>query len=197
MLTGRVSRFVNVLCGSVVLAALSLAAREARADAPAPFTRERGSAALGLRFGSNDLNAGIGALGGYTLPMNLYLGGTFDYWFGKSAQQQVGGFSQTVKTSAWNLFGVVGYDFGLMPALVIRPEAGIGVVHGSAEVCTTAPAGFPFSGCSSASNSDAAALFGGQIMYLATSSLHLGGELRVEVASDAFVVIAGNVGLVF
>src|SRR5579859_4386795 len=134
----RSRSIVGVLLGGFVLAAMSFASREADA-APGPaFTDDRGSGAIGLRFGSNHLNAGIGALAGYTLPMHLYLGGVFDYWFGSSETQQAFGFSTTAKTSAWNLFGEVGYDFGVMPQLVIRPIVGIGVVHASAEVCSTA-----------------------------------------------------------
>ncbi len=193
----RVRGVVKVAVGGFVAAAISVAARGARADAPAPFTQERGSGAIGLRYGSNNLNAGIGALGGYTLPIRLYLGGVFDYWFGSSRDQAFGGFTQSVKSSGWNFFGAAGYDFGLMPALVIRPFAGIGVLHGSAEVCTNGPVGAPFSGCSTASATDAAGLFGGQLMYLVSSSVHLGGEIRIIVGSDAAVVLAGNVGMIF
>jgi hypothetical protein len=81
--------------------------------------------------------------------------------------------------------------------MVIRPFAGIGVLHGSVEVCTNAPAGPPISGCSTASSSDAAGVFGGQLMYLVSSSVHLGGEIRIIVASEAAVVLAGNVGMIF
>ena len=136
-------------------------------------------------------------LGDVYQDIRLYLGGVFDYWFGSSRDQAFGGFTQSVKSSGWNFFGAAGYDFGLMPALVIRPFAGIGVLHGSAEVCTNGPVGAPFSGCSTASATDAAGLFGGQLMYLVSSSVHLGGEIRIIVASDAAVVLAGNVGMIF
>jgi hypothetical protein len=39
--------------------------------------------------------------------------------------------------------------------------------------------------------------FGGQLMYLVSGSLHVGGELRIIVANDSAVVFAGNVGMVF
>jgi hypothetical protein len=189
-------RALRRLTTLAVCLVLVLAARSSRAQARPAFTLERASGALGVRYGSNDLNAGVGALIGYTLPQSIYLGGVFDYWFGKSVNNSAFGITQTGKSSGWNLFGTVGYDFGVLPALVLRPVLGIGVLHGSAEVCQSVP-GSPVVQCVSASSSDAAGLFGGQLMYLVGSSVHLGGELRVIVASDSAVVLAGNVGVVF
>jgi hypothetical protein len=195
MLRPRPRNITRALSVGFVLGLLTLATREARADMPPAFTQSRGSGAIGLRFGSNHLNAGIGALGGYTLPMHLYLGGVFDYWFGSSQTAQGPGFSVTAKSSGWNLFGVGGYDFGITPQLVIRPFGGIGVFQGNVESCYN---GGPFGGvCSSGSSSDAAGLFGGQLMYLVTDSLHIGGELRILIASNTAVVLAANIGLVF
>jgi hypothetical protein len=168
----------------------------ARSETHPAFTLDRMSGALGVRYGSNDLNAGVGALAGYTLPQSIYLGAVFDYWFGKSQNYSAFGVTQTAKANGWSLFGVVGYDFGVMPALVLRPLLGAGVLHGSAEVCQSAP-GSPVVQCVSASSSDAAGVFGGQLMYLVGSSLHVGGELRVVVASSSAVVFAGNIGMLF
>jgi hypothetical protein len=177
-----------------VLFALSPTA--ARAQAHPPFTAERASGALGFRFGSNDLNAGVGALVGYTLPQNVYLGAVFDYWFGKSQDYSFFGVTQTAKAHWWDVFGVGGYDFGVMPQLVLRPIVGIGMIHVNAEVCQSSPIS-PVVQCVSSSGSDAAGLFGGQIMYLVGSTLHVGGELRIMVADDSAVVFGGNIGAVF
>jgi hypothetical protein len=174
----------------------ALTSNDAHAQARSAFTADRASGALGFRFGSNDLNAGVGALVGYTLPQNIYLGAVFDYWFGKSQESAAFGVTQSAKVNGWNVFGVGGYDFGVLPALVIRPFLGIGIFHASGEAC----AGTPFSPvvqCTSFSDSKAAGLFGGQLMYLLGSTLHVGGELRVLVADDSAVVFAGNVGAVF
>jgi hypothetical protein len=193
----RTLRPVLVPAATLAVSALfAFVAKTAQAQLKPAFTLERASAAAGIRFGTNDLNAGVGALIGYTLPQSIYLGADFDYWFGQSQDNSGFGAVYSVKSHAWNVFGVVGYDFGVLPALVLRPELGVGVVHGDAEVCQS----FPFSPvvqCASTSASNAAGLFGGQLMYLLGSSFHVGGELRIIVADNSAVVFAGNVGLVF
>jgi hypothetical protein len=168
----------------------------AEAQIKPAFTLEKVSGAIGVRYGSNDLNLGVGALVGYTLPQSIYLGGVFDYWFGKSQDYSAFGVVQTAKSHGWNLFGEVGYDFGVLPALVLRPVLGAGVLHGDVEACTSVPLS-PVVQCVSGSSSNAAGLFGGQLMYLVGSSVHVGGELRIIVADSSAVVFGGNVGLIF
>src|SRR3954467_2906350 len=83
------------------------------------------SAALLLGEGFKDgYNFGIGARAGFTLPMNLYVGGTFVYHLGKSENTPIG-------ESKLNLFYVGpegGYELSAGP-LTVRPYLGIGYAN--------------------------------------------------------------------
>jgi hypothetical protein len=88
------------------------------------------SAAALLGYGFKDgVGLGLGARGGYTLPMNVYLGGTFVYHLGKS----VGGASVNI----FYLGVEGGYDITAGP-FVIRPFLGLGpaFAHVSAPAIT-------------------------------------------------------------
>ena len=161
--------------------------------APA-FTSNRASVAVGIRYGTNDLNAGAGLHAGYTLDIPIYIGGAFDYWFGSSETVASPAGEITAESSGWNVFGLVGYDLGITRTFVIRPYGGLGIFAARAEVCTSSPVS-PVEQCIEASASDAAGAFGGQLMVL-LGSLHLGGELRVIFAEEAALIVGGNVGLV-
>ena len=85
---------------------------------------------LGFRYGAmlsdGDLNpwaSGLGLDVGYTLPNAVYLGASFEYFFG-SSQQLLG-----IKLDAnlWQLSAEGGYDFGIGQSFVIRPKVGVGV----------------------------------------------------------------------
>jgi Outer membrane protein beta-barrel domain len=90
----------------------------------------------GAPIGDSDRNPYGGGLGlrlGVTLPASLYLGGSFEYFFGKSDQvgsstsDQVG-FSPEVSSSLLQVMGRVGYDLGFGP-LTLRPQLGFGLAR--------------------------------------------------------------------
>jgi hypothetical protein len=66
--------------------------------------------------------AGIGLRAGVTLPASLYLGGSFDYFFGESIDTPLG----DVSFSVLQLMAHAGYDLGLGP-LTVRPGLGLGL----------------------------------------------------------------------
>ena len=63
---------------------------------------------------------GLGARGGFTLPFNFYVGGTFLYHVGTSAN----GTSSNV----WYLGGEGGYDIATGP-ITVRPYVGVGYAN--------------------------------------------------------------------
>jgi len=79
--------------------------------------RAGGSVAAILGFGTHSgTGFGLGAEGGYTLPMHLYIGGNFTYFTGSNS------------VSAYLFEGQVGYDLGVIKAapILIRPYVGLG-----------------------------------------------------------------------
>lgn len=75
---------------------------------------------------------GLGLSAGVTLPASLYLGASFNYFFGES--ESLGGFDATF--SAYQLMAHVGYDLGVGP-LTLRPSLGLG--FNSASLDTDGP----------------------------------------------------------
>src|SRR5262245_34083963 len=87
-------------------------------------------ASAGLLVGNgfkDGFNVGIGARGGFTLPMNVYVGGTFVYHLGKSESTPIGDIS--FKTMYFGAEG--GYDVSAGP-LTVRPFLGLGYASVSA-----------------------------------------------------------------
>jgi hypothetical protein len=85
---------------------------------------------LGFRYGAmlndgepNPWGTGLGLNAGYTLPVGVYLGGNFEYFFGGSAETL--GFK--LKSNIWQLSAEGGYDIGLGENFVIRPKIGVGI----------------------------------------------------------------------
>ena len=68
----------------------------------------------------NPYGIGIGLRGGVTLPAALYLGASFDYFFGESDD------AIDIEFNLYQVMGNVGYDIGLGP-LTLRPSLGLGV----------------------------------------------------------------------
>jgi hypothetical protein len=155
--------------------AATLWAAGARADTPfaQAGTWGRPQASAGLRFGTNHLNLGIGARGGYTLPQGVYIGGVFDYFLGENSA---------------HLFDVGaegGYDFKINDAMMVRPFIGLGIASVRAcvgDVCNSA--------------SDTFIELGGLVDYF-LAQLYVGGELRIISADDSALVIGAHVGLMF
>jgi hypothetical protein len=84
-----------------------------------------GSAGLLVGNGFEDVyKLGIGARAGITLPMSLYVGGTFVYHLGKTESTPAG----DVAANAFYFGPEGGYDFGVGP-LTLRPYLGLGYSH--------------------------------------------------------------------
>jgi len=96
----------------------------AAAGPEAPSAVGHGGSVAGLLgyglSGDSDVQykIGVGVRGGYTLPFNLYIGGSLVYHLGKSE----GGYSQHL----WYVASEVGYALAAGP-MEIRPYAGIGM----------------------------------------------------------------------
>jgi len=115
----------QIIAGTVCLLSLFAAGAAHAEESP---TAGHASVAGLLGYGFKDgANLGFGVRGGYTLPMNVYVGGTFVYHLGKSQSTPVG----DVKSNIY-YFGVEGgYDLALGP-VVLRPYIGLGDVAASA-----------------------------------------------------------------
>jgi opacity protein-like surface antigen len=135
---------------------------------------------VGFRYGAmlndGDLNpwaSGLGLDVGYTLPNAIYLGGSFEYFFGTS--QQVLGFTAT--SNIWQLSAEGGYDFGIGQSFVIRPKVGVGV----------AGVAWKFEGCPSddeaceSINETKAAILPGTTFLFFASKFSLALDVRYEV----------------
>jgi hypothetical protein len=167
----------SILTGLLFVAA-TFAASSALAVEPAP-TAGHGSVGALFGYGFKDgANLGFGVRGGYTLPANVYLGGTFVYHLGKSTDTPYG-------SSSVNLFYLGaegGYDFAAGP-VVIRPYLGLGMA--SVRVKTpeidmgpllTMPA-------TSASESRFAAWPGATLLY-PIDNFFVGADARFLIVSD-------------
>lgn len=148
------------------------AASPAHAD-ESPFAGHT-SAGLLLGDGFKDgVGLGFGARLGYTLPMNVYLGGTFLYHFGKSE----GDFSEHLY-----YFGVEGgYDIYANP-VVIRPYLGLG-----AATATASSPAINFNGQSIGGGSVSDTKFGvwpGVTALYPIQNFFVGADARFLIVSD-------------
>lgn len=187
------ARAARLLCLSLfafALLALTPAAASAMGN---PFTQNRAQVAGGLRFGSDDLNVGLGIKGGYTLPMDLYVGGMFDYFFGEHDERTVGGVYSEYSYSLWLLAPEVGYDFGITPEFMARPFGGIGIAAVNGESCSRGP-GFDL--CNDFSDSDVGLTLGGLANY-SLGPVFFGGELRFLLFEDEALILGVHVGGAF
>lgn len=126
---------MSSLAASLLAASALLVTLTATSSASAlPLLTLSGSARglYGSATGDVDLNAygpGLGLRLGVTLPGSLYLGGSFDYFFGESETR----LNQDVSASLLQLMGRVGYDLGLGP-LTLRPQLGFGYAQSDGEI---------------------------------------------------------------
>jgi hypothetical protein len=139
------------------------------------------SAAVLLGFATNDLNLGLGARGGYTLPNNIYVGGTIVYHVGTS--DEVSFLGTTTKASAHLLyFGPEGgYDIAAGPVLV-RPYLGLGpgIATGSSSIGLNGGSTMETSN----SSTNFAFWLGGTVLY-PIGQFIVGGDLRALFISNA------------
>lgn len=77
----------------------------------------------------NPYGFGLELAAGATLPLSLYVGASFDAFFGETESL---GSGLDVSRSCYQLMGNLGYDFGLGP-LTLRPELGVGYSLGTIE----------------------------------------------------------------
>jgi hypothetical protein len=145
----------------------------AMAELPTSPTAGHANVGALLGYGFHDaFNFGLGARGGYTLPMNVYLGGTLIYFFGNSQTILGQSFSQSVLS-----LGVEGgYDFYVNP-VVIRPFLGIGPDIGM----VSCPSGVACGG----GETRFAAWLGGEVLYPITENWFAGADMRVHFVSEA------------
>ena len=127
------------------------------------------SAAALLGFATDDLNLGLGARVGYTLPaMPFYVGGTFVYHLGTSESTPVGDVSAHLY-----YFGAEGgYSISAGP-VIIRPYLGLGAATATASL----PGG-------SASDTKFAAWPGGALLF-PLGSAFVGGDVRFLLVSNS------------
>jgi hypothetical protein len=138
----------------------------ALAELPTAPTAEHWSAGALLGYGFKDgVNFGLGVRGGYTLPQNVYLGGTFMYHFGKS--------EGPASVNVFYLGVEGGYDFFVDP-IIIRPYLGLGPAFGHVSGGGVLP-------------SDTETKFGvwpGVSVLYPINNFFVGGDTRVLIVSD-------------
>jgi hypothetical protein len=176
-----------LLLGGVVLLAATTALAEP-GYFTYPTTPGKAQVQAGVSYGSDHLNVGLTARGGYTVPFGLYVGGMGDYFFEGDASSAPGG---TAKGSAWDLGVEAGYDFGLLGAFVLRPYLGAGIAHGNTTFC-------PITGgaCTENAGNDFFFELGGTASYVGQWFL-AGVDLRMLAASEAMWIAGAHVGLLF
>jgi hypothetical protein len=165
---------LTVSCCLAALTVVSTAAAD-----PA-FTLGRPSAAARLQYGMDmsDLEAniyslGAGVRGGYTLDAAVYMGLSFDYFLGSTADGFEG---EEYSGKAWQLMAEGGYDIGLSPTIVLRPQLGFGMVGWSLERCFTRLG----EECESESASDVA-MAPGAVGLFELGGFFLSGEMRYDI----------------
>jgi hypothetical protein len=133
------------------------------------------SPSAGLLVGNgfkDGYNVGLGARGGVTLPMNVYVGGTFLYHLGKTEND--------VTANVWFLAAEGGYDLAVGP-LTLRPYLGLGYAHlavSGGDVCGLGQ-------CVSLSNSEGkVSLWPGATALFGLGSFFVGADLRYTVVLD-------------
>ncbi len=167
----------RLLVGMLAACALSVFGTGVAHAAESPTAGHASAAGL-LGYGFKDgVGLGFGVRGGYTLPQNVYLGGTFVYHLGKSESTPYGDASVHLY-----YFGVEGgYDIYAAP-VVIRPYVGLGAATASASI----PGG-NFGGVSIPSQSSSDTKFGvwpGASVIYPIGKAFVGGDARFLIVSD-------------
>jgi hypothetical protein len=117
------------------LALAAIAVSVSGTAAALPLITLSGSARYlyGASLGSPDVTpygSGLGLRAGVTLPLSLYLGASFDYFFGASKTLLADATQLKLSTSTTQVLANAGYDLGFGP-LTLRPELGLGYSHAS------------------------------------------------------------------
>ena len=147
---------------------------------------------LGARYGfemnEGELNpwgVGLGGSVGYTLPMAVYVGANFDYFFGGETESE----GVLSRGKLWQTMAEGGYDIGFGDIWVIRPKLGLGPARLSLEACTI---GLACSGDSTVNM----AMAPGATFILLTSYFKLVMDARwdlifAEATTQAFILSLG------
>lgn len=142
-------------------------------------TAGHGSAAVLFGYGFKDgVDLGLGVRAGYTLPMNVYLGGTFVYHFGNS--QSVPPVDVSTKLYYFGVEG--GYDIPVS-SVVIRPYLGLGDATAKGSFSGYCLNGLACVPSTSASDSKFAAWPGATLLY-PMGSAFIGADARFLIVSD-------------
>jgi opacity protein-like surface antigen len=111
---------------------------EAQSAPTGPHTANSLQIGLGFRYGAllsdgepNPWGTGLGLSVGYTLPVAIYVGGNFEYFFGASSDDVPG---LKVSSNIWQLSAEGGYDIGLGENFVIRPKIGLGIANAKSKI---------------------------------------------------------------
>ena len=121
---------------AVVTAGIYLLSTPAWAGPPATANSVQAGAAFryGLEMNEGDFNpwaSGLGATAGYTLPLAVYAGGYFDYFFGRELLAE----GVLTKGNVWQLMAEGGYDIGFGDIWAFRPKVGLGAARLSVDTC--------------------------------------------------------------
>jgi hypothetical protein len=153
------------------------------------------SASLLLGIATADLNLGVGARGGYTLPNNVYVGGTIVYHTGTSTNDTVQGVNIQVSSHLFYLGPEGGYDVAVGPVL-IRPFLGLGLAPASISTNCSPPQSAL---CTTVSRTDTnfALWLGGDVLY-PLGMFYVGGDLRaLFVQSHNSIGVFATGGITF
>jgi hypothetical protein len=167
------SRTRTALAALVLVAAVAASGRALANPFVQAVTWGRPQGSAGLRFGSDNLNLGLGGRGGFTLVQGVYIGGVVDYFFGEA------------NAHLFDIGAEGGFDFAIGPDMMVRPFAGLGIA--AVRACV---------GDYCQSDSDTFIELGGLFNYY-LPQLFIGGELRILAFQDTAVVLGGHVGLMF
>ena len=149
---------------------------------------------LGFRYGfdmkdekPNPWGVGVGIDGGYTLPNAVYLGGTFEYFFGGTEETP----DVDVKANVWQLLAEGGYDIGLADELVLRPKLAAGLAMPRVELCSDV------GGCDHESSGKFALAPGVKLMILSRIKLMIDARYALVFGENQpkGLILSAGVGL--
>jgi len=153
-----------------------LAVSPARAEQAPTAGKVSIGALAGYGF-KDGVNLGLGVRGGYTLPANIYLGGTFVYHLGKSENVGIG----DVKVNVYYFGFEGGYDIGAGP-VVIRPYLGIGAATAKGSYSGGNFGGYAIPSYSSSDTK--LGIWPGATLLYPLGSAFIGADARFLIVSD-------------
>jgi hypothetical protein len=161
-----------------------------------PFTLDAWSVEAGGAIATdNSYSAGLMLRAGRTFTPQVYLGVGGEYWFPSVQSAGIGGAQINASGSAFDVLGLIGYDWGVSDIVVIRPLGGLGVIHTEASICSSF-LGAPTQ-CVNGKDTNAAGTFGVEVL-VQLKPVEVGGEIRGLFASGSSTALFGaHVGMTF